>query len=198
VRTFFSANKIDAHFDRARKGGSDFCTSYEVGSLLNSLYENYDFASDDPEVRCISVLELEEIDSSDSDDSCDESNNVRRRGYMATIPCRRTFIHVLCMVKIALSYRQVMSLTRRTIPNAMSILKSVSRQTASVFTRLVAACGLESLMRVIQRSWEFSVAADASAHVHGVAYFSIRMRLVLIDESKTSLHNVQLLLPPHI
>jgi hypothetical protein len=89
-----------------------------------------------------------------------------------------------------------MSLTRRTIPKAMSTLKLVSRQTASFFTRSIAACGLEALRGIMKRLWAFSVAADASAHVHGVAYFSIRMRLVIIDESKTSLHNAHLLAPP--
>jgi hypothetical protein len=74
---FCSANKLDAHFDRVREGGSDIFISYEVGSLQNSLYEkDYDFASDDLEVRCISALELDEVDSSDSDENCDESNNV--------------------------------------------------------------------------------------------------------------------------
>jgi hypothetical protein len=61
-----------------------------VGSHFKSLYEkDYDFASDDPEVGCISALELEEIDSSNSDDNCNESNNVRCGGYIATIPCHR-------------------------------------------------------------------------------------------------------------
>jgi hypothetical protein len=133
VGIFFSANKLDAHYDRAREGGSDIFISYEVGFLLKSVYEkDYDFASNNPEVRCISALALEEVDSSDTDDSCDESNNVRRRGYIATILCRRTFIHVLDLVKIGLSYRQVeasMSLARRIIPKAMSMLKPVSRQT---------------------------------------------------------------------
>jgi hypothetical protein len=146
-----------------------------VGSVLNSLYEkDYDFASDDPEVRFISALELEEAASSVSDENCDESSNVRRRGYIATIPCRRTFIHVLDLMKIGLLYRQVeavMSLTRRTILIALSMMKPVSRKTASAFTRLVAACGLEALRGVMQRSWAFSVAADASSHVLGLAYF---------------------------
>jgi hypothetical protein len=48
----------------------------------------------------------------------------------------------------------------------------------------------------LQQSCAFFVAADASAHVHGVAYISIRIRLVSIDESKTSLHNVHLLALP--
>jgi hypothetical protein len=70
VRIVFSASKLDARFDRAREGGGDIFISYEVGSLLNSLYEkDYDFASDDPEVRCISALELEKVDSSDIDDN---------------------------------------------------------------------------------------------------------------------------------
>jgi hypothetical protein len=175
--------------------------SYEMGSLLNSLHEkDYDFASDDPGVRYISALELEEVDSSDSDDNCDESNNVCRRGYIATISCRQTFTHVLDLVKTGLSYRQVeavMFLTRRIIPKANLMLNRVSRQTASVFTRLVAARGLEDFRRVMQRSWALSVAADASAHVHGVANFSIRMRLVSTDESKISLHIVHLLATPH-
>jgi hypothetical protein len=200
VRIFFSANKLDAHFDRATEGRSDIFKSYEVGSLLKSLYEmDYDFASEDPEVRCISALELEEVDSSDSDYNCDESNSVRLRDYIATISYRCTFIHVLDLVKIGLSYRQVeavRSLTSSTIPKAMSMLKPISRQTARVFTRIVAAWDLEALRGVMQRSWEFSVAADASASVHGVAYFSIRMRLVSIDESKSSLHNLHLLTPP--
>jgi hypothetical protein len=200
VRILFSANKLDAHFDRAREERSDIFICYEVGYLLNFLYEkDNDFASDDPEVRCVSALELEEVDSSESGDNCDEINNIRRQGYIATIPCRRTFIHELDLVKSGRPYRQVepvMSLTMRTIPKPMSMLRPVSRQTASVFTRLVAAFGLEALRGVMQRSWAFSVAAVASAHVHGVASFSTRMRLVSIDESKTRLHNVHLLEPP--
>jgi hypothetical protein len=75
VRICFSANKLDARFDRAREGGSDIFISYEAGSPPNSLYErDYEFASDDPEVRCTLDLELEEVDSSDNDDNCDESN----------------------------------------------------------------------------------------------------------------------------
>jgi hypothetical protein len=89
-----------------------------------------------------------------------------------------------------------MFLTRRIVPKTMSMLKPVPRQMASVLTRLVATCGVEAFKGVIQWSWAFSVAADASAHVHEVAYFSIRMRLVPIDEYKTSLHSVDLLAPP--
>jgi hypothetical protein len=129
VRILFSANKLDAHFDRAREERSDIFICYEVGYLLNFLYEkDNDFASDDPEVRCVSALELEEVDSSESGDNCDEINNIRRQGYIATIPCRRTFIHELDLVKSGRPYRQVepvMSLTMRTIPKPMSMLRPV-------------------------------------------------------------------------
>jgi hypothetical protein len=105
-----------------------------VGSLLNPLCEkDYDFASDDLEVCCISALELEEVDSSDSDDNCDESNtSVDEVTSQPSHAAERSYMYYL--VKIGLSYRQVeavMSLTRRTIPKAMSMLKPVSRQTAS-------------------------------------------------------------------
>jgi uncharacterized protein (DUF1501 family) len=50
---------------------------------------------------------------------------------------------------------------------------------------------------VLWRSWAFSIAADGSAHVYGVAYFSIRLRLISIESKtrKPRLHIVHLVSP---
>jgi hypothetical protein len=41
----------------------------------------------------------------------------------------------------------------------------------TVHTRLIAVLGLEAVSRVMQQSWAFSLAADASAQILGTAYF---------------------------
>jgi hypothetical protein len=51
---------------------------------------------------------------------------------------------------------------------------------------------------VLRRSWAFAIAADGSAHVQGVACFSIRLRLISIESKtrKSTLRNVHLVAPP--
>lgn len=75
-----------------------------------------------------------------------------------------------------------MELTRSKIPLALALFKPVSRDEVRHYTRLIGALGLEAWAKIMQDSgnWAYSVAADASAQIHGVAYFSIRIGLVVV------------------
>jgi hypothetical protein len=102
-------------------------------------------------------------------------------------------------VKAGLSYRQVLeviSLTRSKISSARSLFEPVTRQTASNYVRLIAAVGLEALSSILKHAWSYSLAADASAQIHGVAYFSIRIRVPSVEGTKTILNNLHLVAPP--
>jgi hypothetical protein len=54
---------------------------------------------------------------------------------------------------------------------ARSLPSNVRRRDVTVHTRLIAVLGLEAVFRVMQQSWAFSLAADASAQILGTAYF---------------------------
>jgi hypothetical protein len=59
-----------------------------------------------------------------------------------------TFLHEVELVKAELFYRQVseaVALTRSKISGARSLLRPVTRQTMSTYTRLIAAVGLDAL-----------------------------------------------------
>jgi hypothetical protein len=138
-------------------------------------------------------------DGSDSSDSVEDPSAAA--GFTAEIDCRRTFMYCVSLIRFGLSYRQissVMETMRSTLPGARSEFKPVTRQTASIYCRLVAACGLEALRNVLRRSWAFAIAADGSSHVHGTAYFCIRLCLISIESKtrKSTLHNVHLVAPP--
>jgi hypothetical protein len=156
-------------------------------------------------VRLIPVFRRTPPADGDESDSSDSVHNpMAAQGFTADLHCRRTFMYCVSLIRFGLSYRQiasVMETIRSTLPGARSEFIPVTRQTASIYCRLVAACGLEALRNVLRRSWAFTITADGSAHVHGVAYFSIRLRLISIESKtrKPTLHNVlwlHLLWPP--
>jgi hypothetical protein len=103
------------------------------------------------------------------------------------------------LVKNGLSYMQgaeVMSLYREISAIVRSTHKPVTRQLAAQYVRIVAASGLESLRRIMQASWSYAVATDASAQIHGTAYFVVRIHLASVDGKTTSLVNLHLVAPP--
>jgi hypothetical protein len=92
---------------------------------------------------------------------------------------------------------EVMSLYREIFAIDRSTHKLMTRHLAARHVRIVAAGGLESLRRIMQASWSYAVAADASAQIHGTAYFAIRIHLSSIDRKTTSLVNLHLVAPPN-
>jgi hypothetical protein len=72
----------------------------------------------------------------------------------------------------------------------------MTRQLATQYVQIVGASGLESLRCILQASWSYAVAADASVQIHGTAYFAIRIRLASVDRKTTSLVNLHLAAPP--
>jgi hypothetical protein len=90
----------------------------------------------------------------------------------------------------------VVALTRSKISGARSLFRPVTRQTASTYTRLIATVGLDALSSILKHSWAYSLAADASGQIHGVSYFSIRIRVPSVDGNRCSLHNLHIVAPP--
>jgi hypothetical protein len=204
VQQFFNMNKLEAHFRRATAGSFKITISSVVGKLISFLYEkdNDSELSTDNDVRLIPVLRKAPPAAGDDSDSSDAVNDPRAAaGFTAELHCRRTLMYCVSLIRFGLSYRQiasVMETMRSLLPGVRSEFKPVTRQTASIYCRLVAACGLVALRNVLRRSWAFDIAADGSAHVHGVAYFCIRLRLISIESKtrKSTLHNVHLVAPP--
>jgi hypothetical protein len=52
------------------------------------------------------------------------------------------------------------------------------------------------LSSILEHARAYSLAADGSAQIHGVAYFSIRTRVPSVDGKKCSLHNIHVVAPP--
>jgi hypothetical protein len=204
VQQFFNMNKLEAHFRRTTAGSVKIKVSSAVGKLISSRYEkdNDSELATDNEVRLIPDLRpTPPADGDDSDFSDSVEDPSAAAGFKAALDCRRTFMYCLSLIRFGLSYRQissVMETMRSTFPGARSEFKPLTRQTASIYCKLVAVCGLEALRNVLRRSWGFAIAADGSAHVHGTAYFSIRLRLISIENKirKSTLHNVHLVAPP--
>jgi hypothetical protein len=191
---FFDANKLTSHFRRVQNSSIKKTVSRDVGDLIKSLYEkDKSYATDVPAVRSVSILEM------DSSDSEEDSINQGWRGYIADLGSEATFLHLVELVKAGLSYRQVSEVVapaRSKISGACSLFKPVTRQTASTYTRLIAAVGFDALSSIIKHAWAYSLAADASSLIHGVASFSIRIRVPLVDTKKSSLHNLHVVAPP--
>lgn len=119
-------------------------------------------------------------------ESGSDSNSEEANGYIvATMQSLLTFLLVYDLVAMGLSYRQVdgvVYLSSQKIGiEARKILAPVMRDTASLYTHLSASVGLTFLSEAIQASWCYSVAADAVAQGHGVAYFSMRIRFVSVS-----------------
>jgi hypothetical protein len=52
------------------------------------------------------------------------------------------------------------------------------------------------LSSILELAWAYSLAADGSAQIRGVAYFSIRTRVPSVDGKKCSQHNIHVVAPP--
>jgi hypothetical protein len=145
--------------------------SRDVGDLVKSLYEkDKEYAADDPDVRSVSILENCDSDSDSDEGTGDEDPQV----YVADLGSEATFLHVVELVKAGLAYWQVsevVALTRSKISGARSLFRPVTRQTASTYTQLIAVVGLDALSSIFRHAWAYSLAAEASAQIHGVAYF---------------------------
>lgn len=79
---------------------------------------------------------------------------------------------------------------------AASAHKAVTRHVAGKFVRLVAALGLDTLGLAAHASWCYIAAADASAQIHGTAYLSVRVRLVVVEGRMSYLSNLHICAPP--
>jgi hypothetical protein len=204
VRQFFNMNKLEAHFRRAPAGSFKITVSSAVGKLILFLCEkdnDSDLATGN-DVRFITVLRRTPPADGDDIDSSDSVHNpTAAEGFTAELHCWRTFMYCDSLIPFGLSYRQiasVMETMRCSLPGGRSEFIPVTRQTASIYSRFVVARALEALWNVLRRSWAFAIAADGSAHAHGVAYFSFRLRLISIESKtrKSTLHNVHLVAPP--
>jgi hypothetical protein len=85
-------------------------------------------------------------------------------------PSRATFTRVIDLVSVGISFNQValvVSQERDLFTGARSLPSNVRRRDVTVHTRLIAVLGLEAVSRVIQQSWAFSLAADASVQILG-------------------------------
>jgi hypothetical protein len=117
--------------------------------LIKNLYvKDEAYAADDPDVRSVTILERYDSDSDEG------SGDEDQHGYVADLGSK--FLHIVELVKAGLSYRQVfevVALTRSKISGARTLFKPVTRQTASSYTRLIAAVALNALSSVLKHSW---------------------------------------------
>jgi hypothetical protein len=194
---FFDVNKLTSQFRRVQDSSvKKKKVNSDGGDLIKSLYEMVEeYAADDPDFRSVTILENYDSDSDSDEGSGDEDH----QGYVADLGSEATFLHVVELVKAGLSYRQVsegVALPRSKISGARSLFRPVMRQTASKYIRLIAVVGLGTLSSLLKHAWAYSLAADASAQIHGIACFSIRIRVPSVDGKKCSQHSLHVVAPP--
>jgi hypothetical protein len=147
-----------------------------------------------PQVRGIKVLQLVDACGDADEDHSDDDRGEGGVGphYAATISSRAIVLQAVELVKNGLSDKhvaEVMSLYRDISAVVRSTHKPMTRQIAVQYVRMVASSGLESLRCIMQASWSYAIAADASAKIRATASFAIRMRLASVDRKTTSLVN---------
>jgi hypothetical protein len=148
VQQFFNMTKLEAHFRRATAESFKITISSVVGKLISFLYakDNDSELATDNDLRLIPVLRPTPPAAGDGSDSSDAVHDPRAAaGCTAELHCRRTFMYCVSLIRFGLSHRQmasVMETMRSTLPCARSEFKPVTRQTASMYCRVVAACGL--------------------------------------------------------
>jgi hypothetical protein len=115
--------------------------------------------------------------------------------YVVALPSRATFLRVIDLVYLGLSFVQVaetISQERELFAGGRSMLIYVTRRDVTVHTRLVAVLGFDALSKVLQRSWAYALTADSSAHIGGTSYFSVRICIppLSMNEDIYNLHIV--------
>lgn len=194
--SFFSREKITAHFARRSTGSSAVkipCCIGKLSIMLFSKEPDYDARTKTGIVLCYgdkSVQLQQNVDLSAAEKSS--------LHYVATISSVATFEHAIYYVSRCLSFSQISDVIARErdmFSEARKLLTYVHRGEAARFTRLVAVIALNSLSCILKSSWTYSLAADASAQIMGTAYFNIMVRIPPLrsDDDIQALH---LIAPP--
>jgi hypothetical protein len=84
---------------------------------------------------------------------------------------------------------------RKLFAGCLSMLINVTRRDVTLHTRLVAVLGLEALSKELQRSWAYALAADSSAHIGGISYFCVRVRIPPLS-MHDDIYDLQIVSPP--
>lgn len=174
--SFFSPEKITAHFARRTPGPSSVVISTAIGNLSKELYakETDKFARTE---SGIVLCHGDDCTPVEDEEDVDDMSNLH---YLAVMPSLATFLHVIFLVSRGLSFLQVSDLIRHERDLWQEVrrcIEPVSPRQATFFTRLIAVPGLQALGSVLKKCWTFSVAADGSKQFFGVAYFSIMIRI---------------------
>jgi hypothetical protein len=194
--SFFQAERITGHFARRNPLGEDKVVSKAVGDIAERLFSK----EEDPAARTSTGLVLQKVsaadDSREEDDDDDDDYLVEQ--YVVTLPSRATFLRVIDLVSLGLSFVQVaetISQERELFAGGRSILSNVTRRDVTAHTRLIAVLSLEVLSKVLQRSWAYALAADSSAHIGGTSYFCIRVRIPPLS-MHDDIYNLHIVAPP--
>jgi hypothetical protein len=192
--SFFQAERITGHFARRDPSGESKVVSKAVGDIAARLFSK----EEDPAARTATGLVLQKMSAADdsSDDEDDDESSVEQ--YVVALPSRATFLRVIDLVSLGLSFVQVaetISQERELFSGGRSMLTNVTRRDVTVYTRLVAVLGLEALSSVMQQSWAYALAADSSAHIGGTSYFCVRVRIPPLS-MHDDICNLHLVAPP--
>lgn len=190
---FFSQTKIQAHLARRTSGAAAVKISTAIGKLSKDLYakETDFFARTESGIRLCSGEDSTPVDDEDGLD-LDERASLH---YLAVMPSLPTFLHVIFLVGRGLSFAQVADVIRHERALWQDVrrrIDAVNRREATIFTRLIAVRGLQALASVLKKCWTYSIAADGSTQIFGVAYFSIMVRIppLKVGEDIRTLHVV--------
>jgi hypothetical protein len=117
--------------------------------------------------------------------------------YVVALPSRATFLRLIDLVSLELSFVQIAETIRQErelFAGGRSMLVNVTRRDVAMHTRLVAVLGLEAFSKILQQSWSNALVADCSAQIGGYSYFCIRVRIppLSMHDDVYDLHTVAL------